>query len=65
MLGNGEFGIHAGFVPGVLVAVETRKVAAGDLQPNAVAGFEQVARFPQHDLVLIDLARLDQRWPFI
>src|SRR5688572_14676553 len=46
-------------VAGVQVAIEARKIAARDLDANAMAGEEHVARHPQVDRVLVDLARLD------
>ena len=46
---------------GVPVAVEAGEVAARDVDPDAVAGLEQVARRPQVDRKLVDAARLQGR----
>src|SRR5690348_15114775 len=46
---------------GVQIPIETREVAAGNVQPDPVAGLEDVRRCPQVDRVLIDLAGRNQR----
>ena len=43
---------------GVRVDVETREIAAGDIQPDAMSGVEDVAGAIHRDLDAIDLARL-------
>ena len=45
----------------VLVAGVAGEVAAGDLQPQPVAGLEHHARLPEADRVPVDPARLDRR----
>src|SRR5689334_6381687 len=49
-------------VAGVLVAVPAREIAAGHVQADAMPRFEQVARRPQINRVLIGFARLQQFW---
>src|SRR5437660_10106569 len=49
---------------GVEVAIPAREVAAGNIQADAMPDLENVAGRPQVDLILVRLARLDQRWSF-
>ena len=51
--------IRAGVFAGIQVAVEAREVAAADFKPNPVAFQKHVARGPQIDFVLVDLAGHD------
>src|SRR5579862_341122 len=46
-------------LPGIQVAIEARKVAAGDIQADAMAGLEHVAGGPQIDVVADDFAWRD------
>ena len=50
---------------GVLVPIEAREVTARDFNANLVPGFEEIARFPEYDLVRVDSVGFDQRWCFI
>jgi len=56
-----HFRVGAERMAGVRIAVEAGEVAAGNLDPNLVAGQENVARDPKVDLVAIDLPGLDRR----
>src|SRR5262249_41353128 len=51
--------------PGVRVAIEAWKIAAGNFQPDYVPFLEHVAGGPQVDLELVDLAGRQQRWSFL
>src|SRR5262245_27755785 len=62
LVGNDDRGGGRERLAAVEVAVELREVAARHLEPNAVAGLEQVARLPEHDPVLVGAAGLHRRW---
>src|SRR5258705_9768727 len=44
----------------IQIPVEAREIAAGDVDPDAMSGFEDVTRRPQIDRVLVDPARLNR-----
>src|ERR687885_62204 len=61
LVGYPQLGVGAEGVPSVGIAVPAREAARSDLQPDAVAGLENVARCPQIDRIRIDPARVDRR----
>ena len=48
----------------ILIAGKPGKVAAGDFQADPMSRLENVAGLPEADVVLVDLARFDQRRSF-
>jgi hypothetical protein len=44
----------------IQIPVETREIAAGDVDPDAMPGFEDIARRPQINRVFVNRARLDR-----
>ena len=44
----------------IQIPVEPREIAAGDVDPDAMRGLEDIARRPQINRVLVSLARLDR-----
>ena len=49
---------------GIVIPVEIGKVAARDIQPDAVSGLEQIAGRIDLNRELVDLPGLDQRGTF-
>ena len=45
---------------GVKVAIEARKVAAGNFQPQAMSGKKDIARSPDVDIELVDISWLHE-----
>src|SRR4051794_35532570 len=60
LVGATRAGVVADRVSGVQIAVEAREIAAADLDPDAVARLENIARHPEVDLELVDLAGCQQ-----
>src|SRR5690606_18780291 len=59
--GGLDFGARAQRQAGVLVSGITWEIAAGNLQADAVALGEDLARLPEADGILVDAAGLDGR----
>src|SRR3977135_2362103 len=58
-----QLAVHAKPAASVRIAVVVRKVRAGDLEPDAMAGLEQVAGRPDRNVIGVDLAGLDRLQP--
>ena len=59
------FGVQSRCAAGVLVPVKAREVATGDFDANLVANLEEIACFPEYNLVSTDGFGFDQCWFFI
>src|SRR5215831_11942669 len=61
LIGDLDLGVLAERMPRVRVAIPHRRTAARDLQPDLMPRLEEIARRPDFDRVLVDLAGRDQR----
>ena len=59
LLGHLHLVVQTVRVAGVEVAVKAREIAAGDLQPDAVPGPEEIAGLPQLDPIDVHLIWFD------
>ena len=62
IVGDERVGMLADWLAGVRVEVEAREVRAGNIEPDTVAGLEQVAGGRQRDAHLVDFARCHKRF---
>ena len=60
-----DFGVQPRCAAGILVPVKAREVATGDFDANLVPHLEEIACFPEYNLVSADGFGFDQRWFFI
>jgi hypothetical protein len=47
LFGGGELGVRAERMPGVWISIESREVAAGNLDPDSMPGMEEVGCYPK------------------
>src|SRR5260221_14522557 len=60
---HSHFCTHTEFLAGVRIAIELRKMAAGDVHANAVSGQKDITGPDQIDGELVSLAGFEQFWP--